>query len=104
MGIVKEVLGHFGADESAFHTLRELDNTFLPEMMAAYRSEIDPQTRSLIVEAIWQPRTLVLPLPRRSPSGHRAGGLEAGSRRPGRTRVIGSRWLSSFRVRPRARP
>ena len=42
--------------EGAFHGLRELDHSTLPEMQVAYRFEIDPIVRSLIVEAIWQHR------------------------------------------------
>jgi HEAT repeat protein len=44
------------ARTGGFHALLELDHGALTALQAAYRSEADPNTRSLIVHAIWEHR------------------------------------------------
>jgi hypothetical protein len=52
-------LARTGHREGALHSLIELGQTALPDLVNAYRAEADPTVRALIVEAVWQLRTHV---------------------------------------------
>ncbi len=49
-------LARLGDADEAFHTLRELGAEHLLAMQAACRDELDPDTRALIVDALWERR------------------------------------------------
>ena len=87
--------------EGAFHGLRKLDHSTLPAMQVAYRFEIDPIVRSLIVEAIWQHRQPsvigFLADALQDPTGR---GLEAGSRWFGYSGIPGGEARRSNRHKP----
>ena len=43
--------------EDAYHSLVELDDSYLPELMEAFKQEPRPQIQAVLVEIIWQHRS-----------------------------------------------
>jgi hypothetical protein len=43
--------------EDAYHSLVELDDSYLPELMEAFRQEQSPPIQAVLVEVIWQHRS-----------------------------------------------
>ncbi len=43
--------------EDAYHSLVELDDSYLPELMEAFKQEQSPQIQAVLVEVIWQHRS-----------------------------------------------
>ena len=46
-----------GDFDNAYHCLLESPSHLLPDLEDAYRGEVDPEIRALIVEAVWQHRS-----------------------------------------------